>query len=47
MIFNFINIKKKIPTPWKKFYKDNEFNIKIPNMSLYDQIKNINNTYLL
>ena len=24
MIFNFINIKKKIPTPWKKFYKDNE-----------------------
>ncbi len=45
MIFNFINIKKKIPTPWKKFYKDNEFNIKIPNMSLYDQIKNITNRY--
>lgn len=39
MLFNLFKIKKDIPAPWKKYYDDNEFNIKIPNISIYEQIK--------
>ena len=41
MIFNFFNIKKKIPAPWKKYYNDVDMNIKIPNLTMYNQLKNI------
>lgn len=41
MIFNFFNIKKKIPAPWKKYYNDGDMNIKIPNLTMYNQLKNI------
>lgn len=39
MLFNLFKIKKDIPAPWKKYYDDNEINIKIPNISIYEQIK--------
>ena len=31
--------KKKVPTPWKKYYTDDEFNFKLSNISLYEQVK--------
>ena len=37
-MFNIFNIKKKVPTPWRKYYTDDEFNIKLPNISLYEQV---------
>ena len=37
-IFEFFARKKKIPCPWKKYYTDDEFNMTIPNISLYEQI---------
>ena len=37
-MFDIFNIKKKVPTPWKKYYNDEEFNIKLPNISLYEQV---------
>lgn len=38
-IFDLFRIKKKIPAPWSKYYKDSELNFKIPNISMYDQVK--------
>lgn len=38
-IFDLFRIKKKIPTPWSKYYKENELNFEIPNISMYDQVK--------
>jgi len=44
MIFDIISDlfkkKKKIPMPWAKFYREEELNFKIPDISIYDQIKN-------
>lgn len=31
--------KKPIPTPWAKYYTEDELNIKIPNISMYDQVR--------
>ncbi|MBQ3021042.1 MAG: AMP-binding protein [Bacilli bacterium] len=45
MLFDFFKTKKKIPSPWKKFYTDNEINIDIPNISLYDQINSSSKLY--
>ena len=39
-MFNIFNRKKKVPTPWKKYYTDEEFNIKLPDISLYEQVYN-------
>lgn len=38
-IFDLFRIKKKIPTPWSKYYKESELNFNIPNISMYDQVK--------
>ena len=38
MILNLFNRKKDIPAPWAKYYTDNELEMKLPNISLYDQI---------
>lgn len=37
-IFDLFRKRKKIPAPWAKYYTDEQLNIKIPNMSLYDQV---------
>ena len=43
MIFDLFNNlfkkKKKIPMPWAKFYREDELNFKIPDISMYEQIK--------
>lgn len=39
-IFDAFRVKKKLKAPWKKYYTKEEFNIKIPDISLYDQVKN-------
>ncbi len=39
-IFDILRIKKKIPTPWAKYYTDEELNFDIPNISMYDQVYN-------
>ncbi len=39
MFFDIFNKRKKIPAPWEKYYTDEELNIKIPNISMYEQIK--------
>jgi len=31
--------KKKIPAPWAKYYTDDEMDIKIPDISMYEQLK--------
>lgn len=38
-IFDIFRSKKKIKAPWEKYYNDAEKNIRIPNISMYDQIK--------
>lgn len=38
-IFDIFRIKKKIPCPWAKYYTDDEIDIEIPNISLYEQVK--------
>lgn len=37
-IFDIFRKRKEIPTPWSKYYTDEELNIKIPNISLYEQV---------
>ena len=44
MIFDFlkplfIKKKKKLSAPWAKYYTDDEMNIKIPDISMYEQLK--------
>lgn len=39
MFFNLFKIKKEIPAPWKKYYNEDELNYKIPNISIYEQIR--------
>ena len=38
-IFDSIRKKKTIPAPWAKFYSKEELNIKIPNISMYEEIR--------
>lgn len=38
-IFDIFRRKKEIPAPWSKYYTEEEQNIKIPNISMYEQIK--------
>lgn len=38
-ILDFFKKKKPIPTPWEKYYTAEELNIKIPNISMYEQVK--------
>ena len=38
-IFSFLRRRKPIPEPWAKYYTKEEFNIKIPDISMYDQVK--------
>ena len=38
-IFNIFRRKKPIPAPWSKYYKEEELDIKIPNISMYEQVK--------
>lgn len=38
-IFEIFRIKRKLSSPWAKFYKEEDMNIKIPNISMYDQVK--------
>lgn len=37
-IFDIFRKRKEIPTPWSKYYTDEEMDIKIPNISLYKQL---------
>lgn len=37
-IFDIFRRKKEIPTPWSKYYTDEELNVKIPNISAYEQV---------
>lgn len=38
-IFDIFKKKKRIPAPWKKYYSSDELNIKIPNITMYDQVR--------
>lgn len=38
-IFDVFRKKKPIPEPWAKYYTEKELNIKIPNISMYDQVR--------
>lgn len=38
-IFDILRKKSKIDAPWSKYYKEDEMDIKIPNISMYDQVK--------
>ena len=38
-IFSFLRRRKTIPEPWAKYYTKDELNLKIPDISLYDQVK--------
>lgn len=38
-ILDFFRKKKPIPAPWKKYYTDEEMNLTIPNISMYEQVR--------
>ena len=38
-IFDFFRKKKKLDQPWEKFYSDEDLKYKIPNISIYRQVK--------
>lgn len=44
-IFDIFRRRKEIPAPWSKYYTDEELNIKIPNISLYEQVLNSSKKY--
>ena len=44
-IFDFLRIKKRIPEPWKKYYSKDERKLKIPNISMYEQVKRSTKLY--
>ncbi len=44
-IFDIFRKKKKLKARWSKYYTKDEINIKIPNISLYDQVLNSKNKY--
>ena len=45
MIFNLFGRKKKLDAPWSKYYTEEEMNVKIPNISMYDQVLNSTKMY--
>lgn len=38
-LFSFLRRRKPIPAPWEKYYTKEELNIKIPNISIYDEVR--------
>ena len=44
-IFDIFRRKKEIPAPWSKYYTDEEMNMEVPNISMYDQIKKAASKY--
>lgn len=44
-IFDIFRRKKEIPAPWKKFYTEGELKFKIPDITMYDQIKMVADKY--
>ena len=40
-IFDFFRIKKKIPAPWEKYYTKEELQFSIPDVTVYEQIKEV------
>ena len=38
-IFDIFRSKKKIDAPWSKYYTEGQMNYKIPNISMYDQVR--------
>ena len=44
-LFDFFRIRKRIPEPWKKYYKKEDLNIFIPNISMYEQVRRSYKTY--
>ena len=44
-IFDVFRRKKSIPSPWNKYYTENDLNINIPNISMYDQILKASKKY--
>ena len=44
-IFDIFRKRKEIPTPWAKYYTDDEMDIKIPNISIYKQLSTTANRY--
>ena len=38
-IFDILRYKKSIPEPWAKYYTKEELNVKIPNISMYSQVR--------
>lgn len=38
-LFAFLRRRKPIPEPWAKYYTKEELNLKIPDISMYDQVK--------
>ena len=39
-IFNIFRKKKKLDAPWEKYYNAEDLDVKIPNISIYDQVRN-------
>ena len=44
-LFDLFRIRKKIPAPWKKYYKKEDLKVFIPNISMYEQIRRSYKTY--
>ena len=45
LLFNIFRKKKPIPTPWAKYYTEEELNYPIPDITLYDQVKKSTEKY--
>ena len=45
MSLKIFNNKNKLVAPWKKYYNDEDLNIKIPNINMYDQILSFEKKY--
>lgn len=39
MLFNILGKKKKLKTPWAKYYTDEELTIEIPDITMYDEVR--------
>lgn len=44
-LFDIFRNRKKIPAPWEKYYRKEDLDIKIPDISMYDQIKESASNY--
>ena len=43
--FNILKSKKKLDEPWAKYYNKKDLNFKLPDISIYDEVKNTSNKY--